>query len=246
MKPSMTPQQATLADSKQSALSLYRNYAVGEGSWLSFLYYEFCMFSFSGLPGLPGFGLRSLFYPRILGACGHRPAFGRGMVIRRPGQIEIGKRCLFDDYSVLDVREDGAGMRFGDYVSVGRFSTVAAKGGEVILGNGVNIGTYCRLATQSRLELGESVLIAAYTYIGPGNHKAGDGHTPLISREMEIKGGVRIGAHVWLGSHVTVADGVTIGEGSIIGAHSFVRDDIPAGVIAAGCPAKVLRTVESA
>jgi acetyltransferase-like isoleucine patch superfamily enzyme len=243
MKPAMTPQQAELTAGPKSGISLYRELAAGKSSWLHFLYYEFCMFGLSGMAGLPGFGLRALLYPHLFAKCGSRPGFGRGILIRRPRQISIGQRALFDDYAVLDVRGDDASIEFGDHVSIGRFTTVAAKGGQIKLGNGVNIGSYCRVATQTRLEIGESVLTGAYTYIGPGNHQIGDSETPLIARAMETKGGVQIGAYAWLGCRVTVLDGVSIGEGSIIGAHSLVKDDIPAGVIAVGCPAKVIRSI---
>ena len=40
---------------------------------------------------------------------------------------------------------------------------------------------------------------------------------------------------------MTVCGGVTIGEGSVIGAGSVVTRDIPAGVIAAGVPCRVIR-----
>ena len=46
-----------------------------------------------------------------------------------------------------------------------------------------------------------------------------------------------------IGSNVTILCGVTIGENSIIGAGSVVVKDVPANVIVAGNPAKVLRTI---
>lgn len=52
---------------------------------------------------------------------------------------------------------------------------------------------------------------------------------------------VNIGDNVWLGVNVTVLKGVTIGENTVIGAGSLVVKDIPANVIAAGNPCKVLR-----
>jgi acetyltransferase-like isoleucine patch superfamily enzyme len=162
-------------------------------------------------------------------------------VIRRPKQIRLGNRILVDDYAVLDVRGSSAALSVGDFVSVGRFSTVAAKGGEIVLHNAVNIGSYCRLATQSRLEIGESTLIAAYCYIGSGNHQVGDDAEPLISREMEIKGGVRIGSHAWIGAHSTILDGVEIGDRAIIGAHALVRESVPPDCVAVGIPARVIK-----
>ena len=45
------------------------------------------------------------------------------------------------------------------------------------------------------------------------------------------------------GGHVTILPGVTIGRGSIIGAGSVVTKDVPAGVVAAGNPCKVLRAL---
>ena len=44
-----------------------------------------------------------------------------------------------------------------------------------------------------------------------------------------------------LATGVTVLAGVRIGAGSIIGANSVVTKDVPAGVLAAGAPARVIR-----
>ena len=48
---------------------------------------------------------------------------------------------------------------------------------------------------------------------------------------------------MWVAADVKIVQGVTIGEGSIIGAGSVVTHDIPAGVIAAGNPCRVLRKI---
>ena len=242
MTVAMTKQQASFSGSSGSALSVYKNLAVGDESLAFLAWYEFLTVGISNLPGVLGFGLRALLYPTLFKNCGRRPAFGRGVLIRNPRAITIGKRALIDDYATLDVRGSDASITLGDHVSIGRFSTIAAKGGKIVLGDGVNIGSYCRIATESSLEIKESTLVAAYAYVGPGNHQEGDSETPLIAREMEIKGGVTIGAHSWIGARATILDGVKIGDRAIVGAHSLVREDVPEGAVVAGTPARVIRS----
>ena len=52
---------------------------------------------------------------------------------------------------------------------------------------------------------------------------------------------ITIGDNVWLATNVTVCGGVTIGHDTVIGAGSVVTHDIPAGVLAAGNPCRVIR-----
>lgn len=52
---------------------------------------------------------------------------------------------------------------------------------------------------------------------------------------------IRICKDCWIATNVTICGGVTIGEGTVIGAGSVVTKDIPAGVLAAGNPCKVIR-----
>ena len=55
---------------------------------------------------------------------------------------------------------------------------------------------------------------------------------------------VRIGNNVWLGSRVMVLKGVTIGDNSVIAAMSVVTKSVPPNTLAAGIPAKVIRSIE--
>ncbi len=54
--------------------------------------------------------------------------------------------------------------------------------------------------------------------------------------------GIVIEDHVWIGVNVTILKDVTIGEGSMIAAGAVVTKDIPAHCLAAGVPAKVIKT----
>jgi acetyltransferase-like isoleucine patch superfamily enzyme len=51
---------------------------------------------------------------------------------------------------------------------------------------------------------------------------------------------VVIGDRVWIGCGATVLSGVSIGDGAVVGAASVVTADVPAGVVVAGTPARVI------
>ena len=55
---------------------------------------------------------------------------------------------------------------------------------------------------------------------------------------------VKIGDKVWIGGGVTILPGVTIGDNSVIGAGSVVTKDIPANVVAAGNPCRIIKEAE--
>ena len=236
----MTPQQKALVSDKEGALQKYKKLAVGaEASFFQWMYYEVTQTLLSGLPALLGFASRAVFYPALFASCGAKLAIGRGVLLRNTQKITLGKGVMIDDYAVLDVRGNGK-IEIGDYVVIGRYTTLVAKDGLLKIESGANIGSYCRIATQSQVVIGSSTLVAAYCYVGPGNHQHGDTETPLIERDMEIKGGVHIAEHAWIGTRSTILDGVVIGAQAIVGAHSLVRESVAAGVTVVGTPAKVM------
>ena len=55
---------------------------------------------------------------------------------------------------------------------------------------------------------------------------------------------VSIGNDIWIGHGAIVLAGRSIGDGAVIAAGAVVTKDVPAGVIVAGNPAKVLRPIE--
>jgi maltose O-acetyltransferase len=61
--------------------------------------------------------------------------------------------------------------------------------------------------------------------------------------KLEAAAPITIGDNVWLGGGVIVLPGVTIGDDTVVGAGAVVTKDLPAGVLAVGNPARVIRSV---
>ncbi|MDU4961979.1 MAG: sugar O-acetyltransferase [Sporomusaceae bacterium] len=98
----------------------------------------------------------------------------------------------------------------------------------------------CTILDGARVSFGDQVFIAPncgfYTAGHPLDHEQ-------RNQGLEYAYPIRVGNHVWIGAHSIVLPGVTIADGVVIGAGSVVNKDIPAGVIAAGNPCKVIRSV---
>lgn len=241
-EPAMSPQQKQVASGGK--LKTYRDLVVGDESLVHFLGYECYQTFLSNLPGLLGYGLRGLAISSLLAKSAKGAAIGRSVNIRQPKRIKLGRGVVIDDFASLDVKSSlnkSAGIEIGDSALIGRYSSIVARDAKIVLGRACNISSHCRIGSTAGITIGESVLIAAYVYIGPGNHRVEDLETPIMEQGMEEARGVVIGNNVWIGTKATILDGVTIGDNAIIGAHALVKDDVPAGAIVAGTPAKVLR-----
>ena len=89
----------------------------------------------------------------------------------------------------------------------------------------------------SRTLFGPNVQI--YTATHPMNHKE-------RASGLEFAKPITIGEDVWIGGSTVICPGVTIGDRSVIGAGSVVTKDIPADVMAAGNPCRVIKAIEAA
>ena len=88
------------------------------------------------------------------------------------------------------------------------------------------------------------VIFKDHVLIGPNCCFATAGHALDAEQRkagIEFAKPIVVGNNVWLGANVTVLPGVTIGDNTVIGAGSVVSKDIPANVIAAGVPCRVLK-----
>lgn len=114
------------------------------------------------------------------------------------------------------------------------------------IGNNVSIGEYSHITCANKITIGDGVLTGRFVLItdnSHGNNTKEVAEIAPLAREINSNGPVRIGANVWIGDKVTILPNVTIGKGCIIAANAVVTKDIPEYSVAAGVPAKVIKTI---
>ncbi len=128
-----------------------------------------------------------------------------------------------DAYSLAGVYRKYLGVKFGKNAR--------------ITGKDIRFGSEPYL-----IEIGDEVIIT-----GGVIFETHDGGVGLFRKEfpgINIYGRIKIGNSVFIGNNAIIMPGVTIGNNVVIGAGSIVTRDIPPNVVAAGIPARVLKTFE--
>ncbi len=107
----------------------------------------------------------------------------------------------------------------------------------ILIGDHVLISPGVRISAANHIFIADSCMLASHVYITDSDwHGIYDRSMP--PREKSF---VKLEENVWVGDSSIICKGVTIGKNSIIGAGSVVTSDIPANVIAAGNPAKIIK-----
>ena len=116
-------------------------------------------------------------------------------------------------------------------------------GYNIVAGDNFYMNVGCVILDGARVTFADNVFVAPhcgfYTAGHPLDHER-------RNAGLEYALPITIGNNVWIGAQVCVLPGVTIGDDSVIGAGSVVTKDIPAGVLAAGNPCRVIREISEA
>jgi acetyltransferase-like isoleucine patch superfamily enzyme len=139
----------------------------------------------------------------------------RGAYVRHPIVAEV-----------LEALRDGRlEVGQGTLFEPGCWITIAAAG-RVRIGEGCFLNRETMIAAQEEVTIGDHVMFANGCFVGDASHRYDDPDLPVT----------------WQGF---VPEGpVTIGPRCVIGSNSVVTRDLPAGVVAAGAPARVIREIE--
>jgi acetyltransferase-like isoleucine patch superfamily enzyme len=240
---SKKPLASQLHDENISMLARYMDKAYGTRKLLPVLANELKVLFFSDLTGGAGYFFRKILYRGMFRKAGRGVIYGRGLVLRHPGNISLGENVSLDDDVLLDASGAGEkGITLGDGVIVSRNCVLQGKTGPLSIGDRTDIGCNCIFSSVSGIEIGKSTLIAGHCYIGGGRYRSDRLDIPIMDQGSYSEGPVIIGEDVWLGAGVIVLDGVRVGRGSIIGAGAVVTREIPEYSLAVGVPARVIGT----
>ena len=153
------------------------------------------------------------------------------VLVNGKGKIKISQSVTFgvrespyyySGYTYIEARREGSYIEIGDNCFINNSSTIISDGKSIIIGQNCLIG------------INFQVIDSDFHELNPNNRFGG---------KNIIKKDVTINENVFIGNNVTILKGVTIGKNSVIGSNSVVTKSIPENVIAAGNPAKVIKTL---
>ena len=166
----------------------------------------------------------------------HFGRFGAGSVICFP------PNALFNEQYI----HIGEGTMFGPQITL---SAGMVPGQHMVSDPVISVGDRCLIGKGSgivghlQIVIGDDVWTGHHVYITDQNHGYADPNLP-ISQQVMPERPVSIGDGSWLGHGTVVLPGATIGRHVVIGANSVVTGTIPDYSVAAGVPARVIRTIE--
>ena len=142
------------------------------------------------------------------------------------------------------VLNDNSGL-FGTLISINH--------GKIIMEEWSQIGDGSVVYSVNKVIIGKDTLIAQNVIITDNNFHPTNpedrrymSHTDHSARErssaFSANSPVIIGENVWVGSNARICKGVTIGDNAIVAANAVVTKDVPSNSIAAGNPARIVKT----
>jgi acetyltransferase-like isoleucine patch superfamily enzyme len=176
-----------------------------------------------------------------------RPVFrGRRVVVEHGYALTSGPGLILEDGVAINaLSRDGIGL--GRNVTIGRFAVLTCTGVLANIGVGIRIGDRSAIGAASFVGGQGGVSIGDDVIIGPGVRIFSENHNyDALDLPIRAQGETRIGVTVaddcWIGANALILDGVSIGTGCVIAAGAVVTTSIPPYTVAAGVPARSIRS----
>lgn len=158
----------------------------------------------------------------------------------------IGRRLALEG-EIPEISGNGR-ITLGDDVVIGRRNSwvvgfPCSTNAEIVIGSNCRIGYQNIIAAAASIRIGDNVRLASNVYIFDNPSHPIEPSRRNEAFRLDETAPVSIGDNVWIGMNCFVMRGVTIGGNSVIAAGSIVTRSIPANSLAAGAPAKVIRSI---
>jgi len=134
--------------------------------------------------------------------------------------VRIGRRC-FIGRAVLDTLGGKGRIEIGE-------GSIVYSGAELLCHHG------------STIRIGRNVLFTRQAGAVTGGHIFDDPSATIVSQGIRTAD-ITVEDDCWIGYRAILVPGVRVGRGTIVGAGSVVTKDLPAGVVAGGVPARIIR-----
>jgi acetyltransferase-like isoleucine patch superfamily enzyme len=235
--------QKQLSHCPTGMLDKYRSTMVGNRGNCALLFHEVIGFFFMPIQSSFGAWLRKRMVRLLVGQLGQSVRIGANCAIRNGKQIFIGDHVSIGDEVTLAVRPGKNKLILGDHLTIGSRVIFNCAGGEINVGEGTTIESYCRLGSLQGLTIGYNCRIGKEGCVVGAGHTADDLEKPIIDQPVNCSGPNFIGDFVSIGERVTILDGVRIGSHVKIHADSMVNRDIPDGCTVTGVPARIINKI---
>lgn len=162
---------------------------------------------------------------------------------------------FYGNNPVTNFQKDPSKIKIGSCSVINGELVVNTYGGEIIIGENTFIGANTRIQSDTSIHIGSNVQISynvsiidnnaheidMYERTATAKRMMHEGFDTITERGNIIGKSIVIEDYAWINFNVIILKGVTIGKGAIIGAGSVVTKDVPAGCMAAGNPARVIK-----
>jgi len=113
-----------------------------------------------------------------------------------------------------------------------KYGWIVSHPAKFFMGKGTDIGAFSYIQAQEGVEIGQNAQVGSHCSVYS------------VSTIDNKRGKVVIGRNARIGSHSVIMPGVTIGPNTVVGAMSFVNRDLPANVVAYGCPVRIVKKLK--
>lgn len=166
---------------------------------------------------------------------------GRLIVMCRPGlNKRKGSRIILGENVILCSSEMANPVARGGRC---RLATLEPSA-KLHLAKGVGLSSTLICCANS-IEIGEGTIVGGDSMIFDTDFHPRDDTGVWLTDPLKVSKPVKIGKRCFIGAQCIILKGVTIGDHAVVGAGSVVTSDIPAGALAAGNPARVIRINET-